>query len=129
MALSGRGRRNKGADFERRLVNLFRAIGVDASRVPLSGMGHEKRENAEFAGDIVMPWLQRREKFEAKKRAGGEGFVTLYNWLAKHKGLFIAADRKPVLVVLRMDDFMDLYRAAHSADKKWDTLPKIEEAQ
>lgn len=102
----GKASRDKGARFERELVNTLKEAGLDASRVPLSGMGHEASENGEFAGDIVVPWLGGREKFEAKKRAGG--FALLYRWLGRHRGLFIAADRKETLVVLRLSDFVKI---------------------
>jgi hypothetical protein len=120
----GKSQRDKGARYEREIVNLFRSIGMDASRVPLSGMGHEKKESAEFAGDIVLPWLRGREKFEAKKRGSGGGFALIYRWLSRHKGLFIGADRVESLVVLRLSDFVELYQAAHSDDQKWDKLPE-----
>jgi hypothetical protein len=124
--MSGARSRNKGATYERSIVNTFRAVGFDASRVPLSGMGHEKRENGEFAGDIVLPWLGRREKFEAKKRSGASGFKQLYLWLGKHRGLFTAGDRKETLVVLRMSDFLELYKAAHPSNNE-PCLPEVED--
>jgi hypothetical protein len=101
--------RRKGAQFERDLVNALKEAGVDAVRVPLSGMGHEASANDEFAGDIVLPWITgKREKFEAKKRAAG--FATIYRWLGRHRGLFVSADRKETLVIFRFSDFVELVR-------------------
>ena len=106
----GKSQRDKGARFEREMVNKLRDAGIDATRVPLSGMGHESKENGEFAGDLVLPWFGGREKFEAKKRGGADGFALLYRWLGRHRGLFIAADRKETLVVLRLRDFIALIK-------------------
>ena len=105
----GKSQRDKGARFEREIVNSLKEAGFDAQRVPLSGAGHEGKVNGEFAGDIVMPWFDAsREKFEAKKRGNGMGFALLYRWMGGHRGLFLGADRKPTLVVLRMEDFLRL---------------------
>lgn len=104
----GKSQRDKGARFEREIVNALKEAGLDAQRVPLSGMGHESKVNGEFAGDIVLPWFGGREKFEAKKRGDGNGFALVYRWLGKHRGLFLGADRKQTLVVLRMEDFLKL---------------------
>jgi hypothetical protein len=104
----GKSQRTKGAVYERAIVNTLKEAGIAAKRVPLSGMGHEASEDGEFAGDIVLPWLGKREKFEAKKR--GNGFSLLYRWLGRHRGLFVAADRKETLVILRMSDFVELIR-------------------
>jgi len=70
----GKASRDKGARFERDLVNIMKSGGIDAVRVPLSGMGHEK-DGGEFAGDLVVPMFGAREKFEAKKRGEATGFA------------------------------------------------------
>ena len=101
----GKASRDKGARFERDLVNIMKSGGIDAVRVPLSGMGHEK-DGGEFAGDLVVPMFGAREKFEAKKRGEATGFALIYRWLGKHRGLFIGADRKETLVVIRLSDFV-----------------------
>lgn len=106
----GKASRDKGARFERECVNDLKEGGVNAIRVPLSGMGHEKSEDGDFAGDLVLSWFGAREKFEAKKRGGARGFKMLYDWLGRHRGLIVAGDRKEKLVVLRMSDFIRLMR-------------------
>lgn len=97
----GKPSRDKGALFERQLVHLLQDAGMAAERVPLSGAA-----GGSFAGDISVPFLGRDNRFEAKIRA--DGFRELYRWLDKHKGLFLRADRRTPLVVLRMDDFCEL---------------------
>jgi hypothetical protein len=109
----GKSQRDKGARFEREIVTRLREAGFDATRVPLSGMGHEEKQDEDFAGDIrlkvpCLGWV--REKFESKKKGGANGFALIYRWLSKHRGLFIAADRKETLVVIRMSDFLTLLR-------------------
>jgi len=97
----GKPSRDKGARFECQLVNLLQSAGMAAERVPLSGAA-----GGSFAGDISVPFLGRDNRFEAKIRA--DGFKEIYRWLDKHKGLFLRADRRDALVVLRMADFCEL---------------------
>jgi Holliday junction resolvase len=101
----GKMSRDKGALFERALVNSLRERGFEAERVPLSGAAH-----GSFAGDVQMPLLGVVKRWEAKIRA--DGFKELYRWLAGHAGLFLRADRRETLVVLRMDDFCELVARA-----------------
>lgn len=104
-AVSGRKSRDKGLRFERELVNRFQEAGFAAERIPLSGA-----TGGSFAGDLTIPILNVDRLFEAKKRAGG--FKMIYDYLKDHYGLFIAQDRAPHLVVLRLDDFLSLAQAA-----------------
>jgi len=101
----GKPSRDKGALFERHLVHLLQDAGMAAERVPLSGAA-----GGSFAGDISVPFLGQDHRFEAKIRA--DGFKEIYRWLDKHKGLFLRADRRDALVVLRMADFSELVMIA-----------------
>lgn len=100
--------RQKGDRFERSIVEALNSIRLDAQRVPLSGSagGH-------YGGDISFNWFSERAKFEAKVRAGADGFKTLYQWIEGNAGLFVKADRKEAMVVLRLSDFLDLMRRTH----------------
>lgn len=109
--MMGKAQREKGMRYERETVNRLREAGIAAERVPLSGMGHEAA-GGEFAGDIVLPLMGERVRFEAKKKKEAGGFALLYRWIGKHKGVFVAADRKETLVVMRMSDWLALARAA-----------------
>ena len=97
--------KRKGAGFEVSLVNALRERGFEAERVPLSGAAQ-----GSFAGDIQLPLMGAVKRWEAKIRA--DGFRELYKWLAGHAGLFLRADRKETLVVMRMDDFSELVARA-----------------
>ena len=95
----GKRQRDKGARFERECVNALKAQGLDACRVPLSGaMG------GQFAGDVLIPLNGQDLQFECKSRAGG--FKQIYDWLLFNNGLFLKADRKPILVVQTLDEWV-----------------------
>ena len=51
-----------------------------------------------------------RKDFEVKLRA--DGFKEIYRWIEPAYGLAVKADRKPFLVVLRIEDFIDLANRA-----------------
>lgn len=92
----GKASRDKGASFEREIVNWHRAIGVPAERIPLSGA-----VKGNYAGDLRLgPTLGMVA--ECKRRA--RGFGTLYDALDQDGAdlLFVRDDRKPALVVLPM---------------------------
>lgn len=101
----GKFSRDKGAREERSIVNAWQVIGYAAERVPLSGAA-----GGRFSGDVDIPILNVDRKFEAKLRA--DGFKQIYSWLGEHFGLFLRADNKPRLVVLRELDFQALCMAA-----------------
>lgn len=88
----GKPSRDKGARIEREIVQLHRALGLDAERVPLSGAS-----GGTFAGDVIIEGVG---KAEVKARASGGGFVQLERWLAQHDALFLRRDRADPLVLL-----------------------------
>ena len=104
----GKSQRDKGARNERGIVHDLLGAGIPAKRVPLSGA-----LGGELAGDIWVPVQGQRRVFEAKKRAAG--FKQIYDWLGTHFGLFIGADRRETLVVLRLSDFAKLISDATPA--------------
>lgn len=96
----GKASRDKGARRERQIVDMHRAIGVRAERVPLSGAmkfrNTEKTDVDVYArGTEAAPFVT-----EVKARASGEGFVTLERWLGENDALFLIRDRAEPLVVL-----------------------------
>lgn len=104
--------KEKGSRFELATVKLLSAIGLSAAKVPLSGGA-----GGAFSDDITLKWFDGAEaRFEAKARANG--FKQIYGWLGECSGLFLKADRKPPLVVLRMEDFLDLMKRAHANENK-----------
>ena len=73
---AGRRSRRKGALIEREIVNLHRALGIHAERVPLSGAAHYKGKNHDI--DILPDGHDGPPLCcEVKARGNGEGFATL----------------------------------------------------
>ncbi|MEM4546832.1 MAG: hypothetical protein QW328_08755 [Nitrososphaerota archaeon] len=94
----GKKSRNKGYRGEHELVCLLKRAGINAVRVPLSGA-------TEFAkGDVIV----ERKVCEVKLRH--DGFRELYKWLEEKDWLFLKADRKPYLVVMKIDDLIELLK-------------------
>jgi len=106
----GKKSRAKGQRNECAIVNLLRAAGLPAERVPLSGSA-----GGSFAGDIVIGG----KRYEAKIRASG--FRQIYEWLGDHSGLFIRSDRSPLLIVIPAADYIELLKNSGSADEDADT--------
>ena len=96
----GKASRDKGARRERQIVDLHRAVGIKAERVPLSGA--MRFRNTEKTDVDVYPLGPDAAPFvcEVKARADGEGFKTLERWLGEGDALFLIRDRATPLVVL-----------------------------
>lgn len=103
--MSGLKSRNKGAKFEREIVNALQDLGIAAERIPLSGAA-----GGSFVGDVkvTLPVLSADKVAECKRRAAG--FKTIYGWLGSNYALFIRDDKTEPLVVLRLEDFAQLAR-------------------
>lgn len=105
--MSGRLSRNKGARNERAIVNLFQDAGIHSERVPLSGAA-----GGSYVGDLTIAVNGEDWTCEAKLRAAG--FKSIYDWLGSHRALFIRADRREPLVVIRVSDFVGLIKSKWS---------------
>lgn len=103
----GKASRDKGNREEVAIVNGWQVNGFAAERIPLSGAA-----GGSFVGDVTIPIAGNDRVFEVKVRAAG--FKEIYNWLSEHFGLFIRADRKDRLVVLREADFRRLCEMAEA---------------
>lgn len=90
--MSGRSAKRKGDRVEREIVDLHRAIGLDARRVPLSG------SVAEYPGDVIVELPDGPLQLECKARR--DGFATLRAWLGSSDALVIRPDRDEPYVVL-----------------------------
>ena len=97
--MSGARHRRKGDRIEREIVEMHKALGVHAERVPLSGASHYQGRNADIdiypAGRDAAPLC-----CEVKARAGGAGFVTLEKWLGENDVLFLRRNNAEPVVVL-----------------------------
>lgn len=91
--------KRKGSRIEREIVNHLKGKGIPAKRVPLSG------STDGFKGDII---IDGSLKCEVKARK--DGFKQIYKWLEGNDYLFLKADRKKVLVVMDIDEFIELLK-------------------
>ena len=112
MSRGGRASREKGNRTERAIVRLLQDRGLAGERVPLSGAARGR-----FGGDISVPALGRDLRGEAKCRGDGGGFKSLYDWIEGRDFLVIRADRKPLLVVTRLELAADVIMAAERSTK------------
>ncbi len=93
----GRSQQQKGYRGENNLRKLLVNGGVECQRVPLSGAAPGRD------GDLI---INGGDKGEVKIR--GNGFKQIYEWIIGNKFLFVKADRKDYLAVMRIDDFIKL---------------------
>lgn len=92
----GKSQRRKGYRGENQLVNYFKQYNLNAVRIPLSG-------STEFQkGDVVV------EDFICEVKLRKDGFREIYKWLENADVLFLKADRKEYLAVVRVDLLKDL---------------------
>lgn len=92
--MSGRLSRNKGANFERELVNQAKLYGLHAQRVPLSGA----TEYAKGDVEITPLWDDTPWVFEAKRRK--ELPQWMLDALGENTGLILRADRHDAVAVI-----------------------------
>ena len=101
--------KRKGANFERKLASIFRDYGYDARRTA------QYCGNTGDASDVVgVPGIHCEAKHPAR--------MQLYDWMAQAirdaeaggKGnlpaVFHKKNHAEILVTMRLDDFMNLYR-------------------
>jgi len=108
MASRGRGARLKGANFERELAKLFRdTVGISAER----GLAQTRGGGAEVA-DVHMDYLHieaKRHKICSIKGALEQAIRDS----SKKEKLPVAItkdDRKAILVTMRFDDWIELFK-------------------
>lgn len=92
--------KQKGDRAERQIVELLRAYGLDAYRVPLSGAA------LGFKDDIEIRFASQTLRLESKVRQSA--FKCIYRWLKGSDGLVIKADREAALIVLDLGRFVSL---------------------
>ncbi len=97
--------KDKGARVERYFVNKLNDAGIAAKRVPLSGAMRDYKD------DLTLPWLGLTQRGEVKARA--DGFKEIYKWLDPVRVLFLKANRKDGLAVMRLYHFSELLKWAN----------------
>lgn len=109
----GKSQRDKGARFEREIVNTHREHGLKAERVPLSGA-----VKGSFASDVNVT-LHKLLTIEAKKRATGSGFKSLYNWFAQDDAdmLVVGMDNRRPIYCMTEDTYFEIAKLlAHNTN-------------
>jgi Holliday junction resolvase len=97
--MPGKHSRNKGARFEREVVNLLKSRGHKAERIPFSGaMGS-------FKGDVQVVGKHKLLRMECKWQASGFKFV--YQELGDNDALLLRADGQEPLIVFRLSQWAD----------------------
>ena len=97
--MGGKASRDKGANFEREVVNWHKDRNVEAERIPLSGA-----VKGNYSGDLkICP--QQALLAECKRRA--RAWQDLYDALDQDNSdmLFIRKDRERTLVVLPLETY------------------------
>lgn len=98
----GKMQRRKGYRVEHEIEQMFRQMGINARRVPLSG-------SADFVkGDVQI--VLKNKILTAEVKARKDGFRQIYNWLDNKDLLIIKADRKEPLVVLRLKNCIEFLK-------------------
>ncbi len=99
----GKLSRNKGANYERELVNAFKDRGLFAQRVPLSGATDYAKGDVE-----VTAGYDGKTIFlgECKRRRSLPDYMV--NALGENDFAAFRQDRGETLIVLRLDTFVDL---------------------
>jgi len=114
--MGGRSSKVKGSGFEREVVALLHALGVEAERVPLSGAA-----KGSYAADLRLgPDLHATG--EAKRRA--RGFTPVYDALAQDDAdfAFLRDDRRPPIVAMSWETFVRVITALGWTDPARATL-------
>lgn len=96
----GKKSRDKGATYEREVVNAFKAHGIDAVR--LAPLQSDLRRS-EYA-DVDVQGLGR---VECKRPANG--FKMLYDAIEHAEAVCLRSDGEKSLIVLRLDHFLAEY--------------------
>ena len=100
--MSGAHSRNKGAGYERELVNALRKFGLKAQRVPLSGATEYAKGDVEVTPGFDPALIYRGE---CKRRAS---LPVLLKNIEGNDFLALREDRGETLIVLRLPLFMEL---------------------
>ena len=96
--MPGRSAKRKGTRVEREFVNIAKAEGLDAHRVPGSG-AFEGLPN-----DVVI------EGHRCECKARKNGWATMERWIAGSDALLLKPDRSPSMVVMWWDDWIQMLK-------------------
>jgi len=97
----GKFSRDKGARFERQIVNALNDNGIEAKRVPLSGATSFQKGDVVIDGRIVCE-LKHRES----------GFKKIYEYKEGAKLLIIKQNQYEPLIIMTFEDFIAMYKTS-----------------
>jgi hypothetical protein len=101
-AQRGKRNRQRGAEFERELVNLFRDHGLKAERVPLSGATSYAKDDVEVTPTFAeKPW-----RGECKRKSAVPKWIV--DALGECNFMAMRGDRQEALIVIRASTFAEL---------------------
>lgn len=104
----GKAQRNKGIRAERTFVNVFKAHGIKAERIPLSG-------GTSYAkGDIEIEVAGEKWKVESKVRA--KGFKQIYDWITGMDALIIKADYQEAIISMPLRKFLSIIQNINNSE-------------
>jgi len=95
----GKKSRDKGYRGERSLVLALREMGIQVERIPLSGAAPGTHGDINIDGLGVCE-VKNQEQLSAK----------LWEWLDGVEALFIKRNRKPYLVIMRLEDWGRIWK-------------------
>ena len=117
----GRSSREKGMRAERQIVELLRAFGFDAHKVPLSGAV------TGFESDVELRVGNKVFRLESKMRA--HGFGLLYRWLTGVDALIVKADYKSPLAIIPLEKLANLLQDIRNQTQIATSKPPQSQAQ
>ncbi len=103
----GRASRQKGVNAELEVVNLLRAHGIHATRVPLSGASAELPKCDVLLPDGGMVEVKRQEGLSKR----------FWAWLEGVDFLFMRRSQKPWLVVMPLETFVEMTNRQQKFDQ------------
>lgn len=114
-------KKSKGSRAERKVAELYRRYDIDpkATRMPMSGaMSH-------FKGDIWKP-----NDYQYCDEVKNQEKVKLWEWWnqtceqapSRTPVLHITGNNRPILTVLRIEDYMDLRATIKQLEERLDTV-------
>lgn len=88
--------KRRGYELEKEVQDYWTGLGVDCKRI--LGSGAYKNYSSDLAGDLRLNGLL----VECKRRKGGSGFKSLYDWFEQDEAdlLVVRADRMPRLYII-----------------------------
>lgn len=114
--MPGAGARRKGNRVEREIVDLHRAIDVEAERYPLSGSSHFRGSGHDL--DLYLFEGEPPVKAEVKARKNGEGLAFVEHALEKFPLLFTRRNNKKPRVHMTWELYERLVERGKKKKKK-----------